>query len=310
MAGDTMTSHPGSPWAIDNKLCLITGATSGIGAATATELARRGAHVLLVARDPARGRAAADAITAVHPDAKLEVLSCDLARLDDVRSLARTVQDSYGRLDVLVNNAEAVNFSRRTTIDGYEHTFAVNHLAPFLLTNLLRPALAVPDQARVLTVTSDNHKTVHSVPWDDLQSEHGYKPLQAYNRTKLMNIWFTQALATTLANTAITANCASPGFVRTRLARDATGFFAVFIQLAAPFQSSPKTAAATLVHLATAPEMFGQTGGYYRKSRRAEPGGLAAEPKAASRLWQISAELTGLLMPRAEQLGILDNRHT
>jgi NAD(P)-dependent dehydrogenase (short-subunit alcohol dehydrogenase family) len=144
----------------------------------------------------------------------------------------------------------------------------------------------------VLTVTSDNHKTVHSVPWDDLQSEHGYKPLQVYNRTKLMNIWFTQALATSLANTAITANCASPGFVRTRLARDATGLFAVFIRLAAPFQSSPETAATTLVHLATAPEMSQQTGGYYRKSQRAEPGGLADDPQAAARLWQISAELT------------------
>lgn len=239
-ADDAMTDHPASQWAIDGKLCLITGATSGVGAATATELARRGAHVLLVARDAQRGRAAAEAITAGHPDAQLDVLGCDLARMDDVRHLARTVQDSYGRLDVLVNNAGVVNFTRRITVDGYECTFAVNHLAPFLLTNLLRPALAVPTEARVLTVTSDNHKTVASVPWDDLQSEHGYKPLQVYNRTKLMNIWFTQALATSLANTAITANCLSPGFVRTRLARDATGFFALFIRLAAPFQSSPR----------------------------------------------------------------------
>ncbi len=228
--GDAMTAHPASqpasPWTIKGKLCLITGATSGIGAATATELAGQGAHVLLVARDPARGRAAAAAITAAHPGAQLEVMDCDLARMDDVRRLARTVEESYGRLDVLVNNAGVVNFTRRTTADGYEQTFAVNHLAPFLLTTLLRPALAVPAEARVLTVTSDNHKTIRSVPWDDLQSERGYKPLQVYNRTKLMNIWFTQALACSLADTAITANCASPGFVRTRLARDATGVLA------------------------------------------------------------------------------------
>ncbi len=294
MAGDAMTALPASPWTIDGKLCLITGATSGIGAATAMKLAGRGAHVLLVARDPQRGRAAADAITAAHPGAHLEVLDCDLARLDDVRRLARTVQDSYGRLDVLVNNAGVVNFTRRSTVDGYEHTFAVNHLAPFLLTNLLRPALAVPVEARVLTVTSDNHKTVGSVPWDDLQSEDGYKPLQVYNRSKLLNIWFTQALATSLADTAITANCLSPGFVRTGLARDATGLFAVFIRLAAPFQTAPETAATTLVHLATAPEMSQQTGGYYRKSRRAEPGGLADDPTAAARLWRICAELTGI----------------
>jgi len=294
VAGNAMTAHPASPWTIDGKLCLITGATSGIGEATAMKLAGRGAHILLVARDPQRGRAAAQATTAAHPGAQLEVLDCDLARLDDVRRLARTVQDSYGRLDVLVNNAGVVNFTRRTSVDGYEHTFAVNHLATFLLTNLLRPALAVPAEARVLTVTSDNHKTVRSMPWNDLQSEHGYKPLQVYNRSKLLNIRFTQALATSLADTAITANCASPGFVRTRLARDATGLFAVFIRLAAPFQTSPETATTTLVHLATAPEMSQQTGGYYRKSRRTEPGGLADDPTAASRLWRISAELTGI----------------
>jgi NAD(P)-dependent dehydrogenase (short-subunit alcohol dehydrogenase family) len=114
-----------------------------------------------------------------------------------------------------------------------------------------------------------------------------------YNRTKLMNIWFTQALATSLAETTITANCASPGFVRTRLARDATGFFAVFIRLAAPFQSSPEAAATTLVHLITSPQMSGQTGGYYSKSRRAEPGGLADDPRAAFQLWRLSAELSG-----------------
>jgi retinol dehydrogenase-14 len=180
--------------------------------------------------------------------------------MDDVRRLARTVQDSHGRLDVLVNNAGVVNFTRRTTVDGNEHTFAVNHLAPFLLTNLPCPALAVPAEARVLIVTSDNHKTVSSVPWDDLQSEHGYKPLQVYNRTKLMNTWFTQALATNLANTRITANCLSPGFVRTNLARDATGPFAAFIRLAAPFQSTAETAAHATVHLATSPELSQQTG--------------------------------------------------
>lgn len=294
MAGDAMTDHPASSWAIDGKLCLITGATSGIGAATAMNLAGRGAHVLLSARDPERGRVAAEAIRSAHPQAQVDVLTCDLARMDDVRCLARSIQDSYGRLDVLINNAGVVNFTRRTTVDGYEHTFAVNHLAPFLLTNLLRPALSVAGQARVLTVTSDNHKTVKSIPWDDLQSEHGYKPLQVYNRTKLMNIWFTQVLGASLGETQITANCVSPGFVRTRLARDANGAFALFIRLAAPFQSSADSAATHLVHRASSPELSQQTGRYYRKSQPAEPGGLGQEPAAASQLWRISAELTGV----------------
>jgi len=290
--GDTMTDAL-PPWTISGKLCLVTGATSGIGAATATALAGRGAHVVLVARDLDRGRAAAEAITTGHRGARLDVLGCDLARMADVRRLARTVENSYGRLDVLINNAGVVNFAHRITVDGFEHTFAVNHLAPFLLTTLLRPALGVPAEARVLTVTSDNHKTVTTVAWDDLHREHGYRPLQVYNRTKLMNVWFTHTLAGALANTPITANCLSPGFVRTNLARDATGPFRAFIRLAAPFQTSAKTAAGGVVHLACAPEVSGHSGGYYRKARLAQARGLAHDTQAAARLWRLSAELTG-----------------
>ena len=289
-----MTGTSDRPWTVDGKLCLITGATSGIGAATAAELAGRGARVLLVARTHDRGRAAADAIRVKQPGAELEVLTCDLARMADVRGLARSVEDGYGHLDVLVNNAGVANFTRRTTSDGFEHTLAVNHLAPSLLTHLLRDVMSVPGQARVLTVSSDNHRTVKSVPFDDLQSERRYKPLEVYNRTKLMNVWFTQVLATKLTGTGITANCLSPGFVRTNLARDATGVFAVFIRLVAPFQTSPDKGAQTTVHLASSPELSGKSGGYYRKSALSEPRGLAHDQESARRLWQRSAELTGV----------------
>jgi retinol dehydrogenase-12 len=279
---------------IDGKLCLVTGATSGIGAAAAPELARRGAHVLIHARDAGRGRATATAIIASHPDAQLEVLSADLARMDDVRRLAGTVEDTHGRLDVLINNAGVVNFTRRTTPDGHEHTLAVNHLAPFLLTHLLRPALSVPDEARVLSITSDHHKSVTAIPWQDMNTERDYKPLHVYNRTKLMNVWFTQILAETLAGSGITANCLSPGFVKTNLARDATGAFRTFIRLAAPFQSTPQTAAKAITHLAGSPQLSGQSGGYYVKAVRTQPGGLADDHDAALCLWRLSAELTGV----------------
>lgn len=289
-----MTGEVAAPWTVEGKLCLVTGATSGIGAATAAELAHRGARVLLVARTHDRGRAAADAIRTKEPGVQLQVLTCDLARMADVRHLARAVEDAHGGLDVLINNAGVANFTRRTTQDGFEHTLAVNHLAPFLLTNLLRDAMSVPAEARVVTVTSDNHQTVKSVPFHDIHSQQRYRPLEVYNRTKLMNVWFTQVLATELAGTQITANCLSPGFVRTQLARDAKGGFAVFIRLVAPFQTSPEKGAQTTVHLASSPELSGKSGGYYRKSALSEPRGLAHDQESARRLWRLSAELTGV----------------
>lgn len=287
-------STPVPPWTIEGKLVLITGATGGIGRAIAVDLARRGAHVLAVARDAARGSEAVAAVGAVVPGAKVETLECDLARTNAVRELASTVAERYGRLDVLINNAAVAMFRRELTEDGLETSFAVNHLAPFLLTTSLLPMLRVPAEARVITVTSDNHKRVKQVPWDDLQGEGEFKPLQAYNRTKLMNVWFTRVLAEKVAGTGVSANCLSPGFVRTGLARNARGPFSVFIRLAAPFQSSPEKGAETAVHLASSPEVSGVNSGYFAKSAQARPGGLALDDEQAHRLWALSVRLCGL----------------
>jgi NAD(P)-dependent dehydrogenase (short-subunit alcohol dehydrogenase family) len=282
------------PWTIAGKTCLVTGATSGIGQAIVEELARRGARVLAVARDATRGETVAASIRRSNPDAQVEVLPCELSRMAEVRELARTVSDSYRGLDVLINNAATAMFTRTVTPDGFETSFAVNHLAPFLLTNSLLGALGVPDEARVITVTSDNHKQVKSVPWDDLQGEHSFKPLQAYNRTKLMNVWFTRVLADKVADTGVTANCLSPGFVRTGLARNARGPFKMFIRLVRPFQSSPQQGATTAVYLATSPEVSKINGAYFSKCKVDNPGVFAQDDESARRLWALSAELCGL----------------
>jgi NAD(P)-dependent dehydrogenase (short-subunit alcohol dehydrogenase family) len=279
-------------WTIAGKHVLVTGATSGLGLAAATELARRGARILAVARNPERGATAAAVISAAVPGAQVEVLECDLSRMSAVRRLAEEVTQRHGRLDVLLNNAAVAMFSWELTEDRLETDFAVNHAAPFLLTNLLLPILRVPDEARVITVTSDNHTAVKDVPWNDLQGRASFKPLTSYNRTKLMNIWFTRILAERLQGSTVTANAVSPGFVRTGLGRNATGPFSFFFRYVAPLiQTSPEKGARTAVHVASSPEVSGVSGRYFVGSAPAEPGGLAQNRELAERLWALSEKL-------------------
>jgi NAD(P)-dependent dehydrogenase (short-subunit alcohol dehydrogenase family) len=252
-----------------------------------------GATVLIGARDEARGTAAADDIRRRVPDAKLEVLAADLSRMAEVHILAEAVTARYSRLDVLVNNAGLIATKRRLTADGFESTFAVNHLAPFLLTNRLLPLLEHSAPARVVTVASAAHKQSSSIPWDDLArgpAEQG----QAYPLSKLANILFTVELAGRV--TGVTANCLHPGFIRTDLGRDVSGVFGVVLGVALRFQPGPATGARTSVYLASSAsaDVAEVTGGYFVKCRPAEPSALARDKAAAARLWALSAELTGL----------------
>ena len=279
---------------MDGKVCVVTGATSGIGKATAVALAGLGAQVVLVGRDRDRGAAAAAEVAAAGASPpRLEI--ADLASMAQVRALAGRL-GALERIDVLVNNAGLMAGRRRVTADGFEEVFAVNHLAPFLLTNLLLGKLTAAP-ARVITVTSDAH-TAARFDLDDPQLERGWESWRAYANSKLANILFTRELARRLEGTRVTANCAHPGMVRTRFGREARLPVRAGVTLARPFMLSPRRGADTIVYLATSPEVAAATGGYYAKRQRREPSAAARDDAAAKRLWQLSEELTGLTPAR------------
>jgi retinol dehydrogenase-12 len=273
------------------KVCVVTGATSGIGKAAAAALAGLGATVVLVGRD--RGRteaAAADIGPASASPPRAEV--ADLACLEQVRGLAGRLA-GLERIDVLINNAGLVLGERRITPDGFEHVFALNHLAPFLLTNLLLPELTASAPARVVTVTSDAHSAAR-LDLSDPNLERGWDSWRSYANSKLANILFTRELARRLDGTGVTASCAHPGVVRTGFGRESRPLLKLGITIARPFMASPDRGADTIVYLASSPDVAGQTGGYYVKRQRREPSAAARDDAAAGKLWEISEKLTGL----------------
>jgi NAD(P)-dependent dehydrogenase (short-subunit alcohol dehydrogenase family) len=220
----------------------------------------------------------------------------DLARFASVRDFAKRWGDEHDQLDVLVNNAGLILNSRRQTDDGYEMTFQVNHLGPFLLTQLLRDQLVAGDDARVVNVASDAHSSARrGLDFDDLQSTRHYRGFRVYGKTKLANILFTRELARRWADTGVTANAVHPGFVASSFGRDGdTGRFgALLFPLLKPFALSPEQGARTQVYVASAPELAGITGGYWVKSAPATPSAAAQDDAAAARLWQVSEELVG-----------------
>jgi len=273
------------------KVCVVTGATSGIGKAAATALARMGSQVVLVGRDRGRAEAAAAEIGAIGTvPPKVEI--ADLASLEQVRALAGRLA-SLERVDVLINNAGLVLGERRVTEDGFEHVFAVNHLAPFLLTSLLLPKLTGSAPARVVTVTSDAHSAA-KLDLDDPGQEHGWNSWRSSANSKLANILFTRELARRLDGTGVTANCAHPGTVRTGFGREGKPLLRLGTTIARPFFLSPERGADTIVYLASSPDVAGQTGGYYVKRQRREPSAAARDDATARRLWDISEKMTGL----------------
>lgn len=276
-------------------VCVVTGATSGIGRAAATALAKLGATVVMVGRDRGRTEAAAAQIAAVSASPPRTEIA-DLASLEQVRGLAGRLA-GLERIDVLINNAGLVLGERRLTPDGLEHVFALNHLAPFLLTNLLLPTLTASAPARVITVTSDAHSAAR-LDFSDPNLEHGWDSWRSYANSKLANILFTRELARRLDGTGVTANCAHPGVVRTGFGRESRPLLKLGITIARPFMLSPKRGADTIVYLASSPDVAGQTGGYYVKRQRREPSAAARDDTAARELWELSERMTGLAPAR------------
>ncbi|WP_081713740.1 SDR family oxidoreductase [Cystobacter fuscus] len=277
------------------KVCLITGATSGIGLESARGLAGQGATVVLAGRDPGRGEAALAEIRRTVPDAKLDLMLADLTSLASVRKLAEDFQRKYSRLDVLLNNAGLIIDRRKVTADGFEATFATNHLAHFLLTHQLLELLEASGTSRVVNVSSEGHRMGSLDFLDDLQAERGgYSGMKVYGNSKLANILFTRGLKRRLEGTKVTTNSLHPGVVRTGFALNSEGILKHLIKLAAPFMLSAEGGARTSVYLASSPEVEGVSGRYFIKSRVAKESRAAQDDDAAEELWRKSAELTGV----------------
>jgi retinol dehydrogenase 12 len=273
------------------QVCVVTGASSGIGQAASVALARLGATVVLVCRDRARGQAALAQIGAAAAGDEPSLELADLSSMEQVRDLAARL-GRLPKIDVLVNNAGLVVYQRKLTADGLEHTFALNHLAPFLLTSLLLGKLTASAPARVVNVASAAHRGAR-LNLDDLQLERRYSPMLAYANSKLANILFTRELARRLDGTGVTANCLHPGTVRTRFGQTGSAWLRLGLAVGGPFLRSPAAGAGTLVYLASSPKVSGQTGGYYVSRRRREPSAAARDDDTARRLWELSADLAG-----------------
>ena len=279
---------------MQGKVVVITGATSGIGQLAAERLAGMGARMVLVARDKARGEAALARLRRRAPGAAHSIHYADLSRLAEMKRVAAEIAAAEPRIDALINNAGALFSSRHVTEDRLELTFALNHMAYFLLTHGLRERLLASAPARVVNTASDAHKRAN-LDLDDLQSANGYSGFKAYGRSKLANILFTRDLARRLAGTGVTANCLHPGFVATRFGDQSGGFVSYAIRFwKKMFAISSEEGAETLVHLASAPEVANVSGAYFYKCRPATPTKEAQDDAAAQRLWIESAKLAGL----------------
>jgi retinol dehydrogenase 14 len=281
----------GGPMA--GRTVLITGGTAGIGRATALGLATMGAHLAITGRDRGRTEGAAGEVRAAG-GGQVAVFVADLSSQSQVRRLAGEVLQRLSRIDVLVNNVGGYWNTRHLTADGLERTFALNHLAPFLLTSLLRDRLIQSAPARVVTVSSRAHARGR-IDFDDLQGERSYSGARAYSQSKLANVLFTYELARRLPASAVTANALHPGVVRTSFgAEDPAGVQRRLVPFMRPFMKTPAQGAATSIHLASAPELEQVTGRYFANRQPKRSSKASRDLVAAARLWQVSAEWVGL----------------
>jgi NAD(P)-dependent dehydrogenase (short-subunit alcohol dehydrogenase family) len=273
---------------VKDKILLITGGTDGIGKAAAHSLALQGARLLLHGRDAEKGARTVAEIKARSQNPAVEFMQADFSSLAEVRRLAADVIEKVPRVDVLVNNAGGIFTKRAESKDGYEMTFAVNHLAPFLLTHLLMKTVS----ARIVTTASDAHRG-RAIAFDDLQATRKYSPMGAYGMSKLANVLFTRALAKRLQGTSVTATCLHPGFVRTSFGRnnEVSPLLKGIFGLVSRFARTPEKGAETLVYLASSPQVQGASGGYYFDCKLTAPSPAAQDDEAAERLWELSEKL-------------------
>ena len=278
---------------MQGRTCLITGATNGIGRETAVALAEMGASVVITARDERKGRAVQSEIKE-RSGVDVDVLFADLASLADVRRLADGYKSRHNKLHVLINNAGAINSQRLETQDGYEMTFAVNHLAHFLLTDQLLEVIKSSAPARIINVSSGAH-TGAKVDFDDLQAESGYSGMRAYGQSKLANVLFTKELARRLEGSNVTANSLHPGVVKTGFGHNNGGLMGVglsfFHIVASPFLLNSAQGAETSIHLASSPDVENVSGEYFVKKEAVPSNDVSNDPDVARKLWDVSEQL-------------------
>lgn len=272
---------------------MVTGANSGMGKITAIALAKMGARLVITCRDQAKSEQARDEIAVASQNSDITCLWGDLSSQKQVRQLAQSYKDKFDKLDVLVNNAGMLDSERTLTEDGIERTFAVNHLACFLLTNLLLEPLHNADKARVVTVASDVHKLAKYDP-DNLQLERGYGAYKAYCLSKLANMMFSHELARRLDGTSVTANCCHPGYVSSNFGSGGNLIFRIVMAVSRPFLSSTDKGSRTAIHLATSPEVENISGEYFENQKVSKPAKGSFNDTQCRELWGISERMTGL----------------
>jgi NAD(P)-dependent dehydrogenase (short-subunit alcohol dehydrogenase family) len=280
---------------IDGKTALITGATNGIGKVAALELAKKGANVVIVGRNPAKTTETVAEIKAGSGNPNVAMIVADLSSMAEVRKVAKTFKANHSRLDVLINNAGAVFADRQKTVDGYEMTFAFNHLAYFLLTNLLLDMLKASAPARIVNVSSAAH-TNGVLNFDDLDSKknYGMGGFRAYGLSKLANIMFTYELARRLEGTGVTANVLHPGLVGTGFGMNNNRMMRFAMRLIAPFSLTPEQGADTIIYLASSPQVIGVSGKYWDKRTAIQSALSSYDEAAQKKLWVLSEQMTGL----------------
>ena len=287
---------------MQGKLVLVTGATNGIGKATALELATMGANVVIVGRNLDKTRATVDEIKATSQNPAIEMLQADLSSMREVRILAQEFTSRYDHLDVLVNNAGAVFGARQETVDGYEMTFALNHLSYFLLTNLLLDTLRRAPASRVVNVASSTHFT-GKIDLSDLQSQRAYRlgGFGVYATSKLANVLFTYELARRVADSEITVNAIAPGNVASGFGHNNGGIMGVVVTVLHQFARTPEKGAETIVYLASSPEVAGVSGKYFEDCQPVASSKASHDATLARQLWEASEMMVGL--PQSQLVG-------
>lgn len=278
---------------MNNKLCVITGANSGIGFETAKELAKQGAFIVMVCRNEDKAESAKKEIMQETTGTGVDIVLCDFASQDDIRKAADEIKARYDQVDILINNHGFIAGEYNETIEGLEETFGVNHIGYFLFTNLLLDHVKVAGKARIINVASEAHRNGEFNP-DNLQLKDNYSSWKAYANSKLFNILFTKELADRLKDTQVTANCLHPGVIASNFASDAGFLTRIFWKVAGPFMKSNREGAETTIYLATSDEVSDVNGAYFKDCKVATPRKSAMNKEDAEKLWEMSEELCGL----------------